>query len=85
MLDNYGLAGRYAICHDCYVQLSVPNNKLNNSLEPACKCEHNTETALDWVKHYIMMSINQGKPKVLLLLHISATCAKVDQNTFFLG
>ena len=34
MLDNYGLAGRYAICHDCYVQLSVPNNKLNKSLEP---------------------------------------------------
>jgi len=52
------------------------NNNLNESLQSAYKTGHSTETALVRVKNDIMMSIDQGKPVILVLLDLSAARLK---------
>jgi len=47
------------------------------------KSGHSTETALVWVKNDIMMSIDQGKPVILVLLDLSVAFDTVDQNVLF--
>ena len=59
------------------------NNNLNESLQSANKSGHSTETALVRVKNDIMMSINQGKPVILVLLDLSAAFDTVDHNVLF--
>jgi len=59
------------------------NNNLNKSLQSAYKGCHGTETALVRVKHYIMMSIDQDKPVILVLLDLSAAFDIVDHNVPF--
>ena len=60
------------------------NNNLNESLQSAYKSGHSTETALVRVKNDIMMSIDQGKPVILVLLDLSAAFETVDHNCTFL-
>ena len=59
------------------------NNYLNESLHSGCKDGHSTETALGLVKNDIMMSIDQGKPVILVLLDLSAAFDTVDHNALF--
>ena len=59
------------------------NNNLNESLQSAYKSGHSTETALVRVKNDIMMSIDQGKPVILVLLDLSAAFDTVDHNVLF--
>ena len=40
-------------------------------------------TALVRVKNYIMMSIDQGKPVILVLLDLAAAFDTVDHNVLF--
>ena len=40
-------------------------------------------TALVRVKHYIMMSIDQGKPVIFVLLDMSAAFDTVDHSVLF--
>ena len=49
------------------------NNNLNESLQSVYKSVNSTETALVHVKNYIIMSIDQRKPVLLVLLDLSAT------------
>ena len=56
------------------------NNNFTESLQSAYKSGHSTERALERVNTDIMMSIYQGKPVILVLLHISAAFDKVDHN-----
>ena len=58
-------------------------NNLNESLQSAYKNGHSTETALVRVKNDIMMSIDQGKPIILVLLDPSAAFDTVDHNVLF--
>ena len=46
---------------------------------------HSTETVLVRVKNDIMMSIDQGKPVILVLLDLSAAFDIVDHNVLFSG
>ena len=55
-------------------------NNLNESLQSAYKSRYSTETALVRVKNDIMMSIDQGKPVILVLLDLSAAFDIVDHN-----
>ena len=59
------------------------NNNLNESLQSAYKSGHSTETALVRVKNDIMMSIDQGKPVLTVLLCLSAEFDRVDHNILF--
>jgi len=59
------------------------NNNLNESLQPACKSGYSTETAFVQVKNYIMMSSDQDKPVILVLLDLSAAFDTVDHNVLF--
>ena len=56
------------------------NNNLNESVESAYKCGHSTETALVRVNNDIMMSIDQGKPVILVLLDLSAAFDTIDHS-----
>ena len=56
------------------------NNNLNKTLQSASK---SIETVLVRVKNYIMMSIDQGKPVILVLLDLSAAFNTVDHNVLF--
>ena len=47
------------------------------------KIGHSTETALVRGKNYIMMSIDQGKPVILVLLDLSAAFDRVHHNVLF--
>ena len=53
------------------------------SLHSAYKRRHSTETALARVKNYIMMSVDQSKPVILVLLDLSAAFHTVDHNVLF--
>ena len=46
------------------------NNNLNESLQSAYKSRHSTEITLVRVKNDIMMSTDQGKPVILVLLRL---------------
>jgi len=59
------------------------NNNLNESLWSAYKSGHSTETALVLVKYDTMMSIDQGKPVILVLLDLSVAFDTVDHNVLF--
>ena len=59
------------------------NNNLNESLQSAYKSGHSTETALVRVKNDNMMSIDQGKPVILVLLDPSAAFDTIDHNELF--
>ena len=59
------------------------NNNLNESLQPVYKSGHSTETAVVRVKTYIMISIEQGKPVILVLVDLSAAFDTVDHNVLF--
>ena len=59
------------------------NKNLNESLQSAYKSGHSTETALVRVKNDIMMSIDKGKPVILVLLDLSAAFDTVDHNVLF--
>ena len=51
-----------------------------------CVCDksgYSTETVLVRVKKYIIMSIDQGKPIILVLLDLSAAFDIVDHNVLF--
>ena len=48
------------------------------------KSGHSTETALVRVKNDIMMSIDQGKPVILVLLDLAAAFDTVDHRGTFL-
>jgi len=61
----------------------IVNNDLNESLQSLYKSGHSTETALVRVKNYIMMSIDQGNPVLLVLLDLSAAFDIVDHNVLF--
>jgi len=61
------------------------NNNPNESLQSAYKSCHSTETALVRVKNDIMMSIDQGKPVILVLLDLSAAFDIVDHKVLSLG
>jgi len=58
-------------------------NNINESLEPAYKSGHSSEIALVRVKNDIMMSIDQGKPIILVLLDLSAAFDTIDHNLLF--
>ena len=60
------------------------NNNLNESLQRAYKSRHSTETALVQVKYLIMVSTDQGKPVLLVLLYLSTTFDTVDYNVLSL-
>jgi len=60
------------------------NNNLNESLQSAYKSGQSTETALVRVKND-MMSIDQGKPVLLVLLDLSGAFDTVDHKVFFQG
>ena len=51
--------------------------------QAAYKSGYSTETALVEVKYYIVMSIYQGKPVLLILLDMSAAFNTVDHNVIF--
>jgi len=57
------------------------NNNFKESLQLAYTSGH--ETALIRVKHDIMMSIDQGRPVLLILLDLSAAFNTVDHNVLF--
>jgi hypothetical protein len=59
------------------------NTNLNESLQSAHTGGHSTVTALAWVKNHIVMSIDQDKPVILVLLDLSAAFDTVDQNLLF--
>ena len=59
------------------------NNNLNESLQSTYKSGHSTETALVQVKNDIMMSTDQGKPVIRVLLDLSDAFDKVDHKVFF--
>ena len=59
------------------------NSSLNESQQSAYESGHSTETALVWVENDIMMSIDQGKPVILVLLDLFAAFDKVDNNVLF--
>ena len=59
------------------------NDYLNESLETVHKSANSTETALVRVKNDIMMSIDQAKPVILVLLDLSAAFDTVDHNVLF--
>jgi len=59
------------------------NNNLNESPESAHKSGHITETVLVLVKNDIMMSIDHGKPVILVFLDLSAAFDTVDHNVLF--
>ena len=44
---------------------------------------YSTKTALVWVKNDIMISIDQGKPVILIPLELSAAFDTVDHNVLF--
>ena len=56
------------------------NNNLKESLQSAYKSGHTTETAEGRVNNYIIMSIDQGKPIILVLLDLSAAFDIVEHN-----
>jgi len=56
------------------------NNNLNQLLRAAYESGHTTETALVRLKNYIMMSIDQGNPVILILLDLSAALDTVEHN-----
>jgi len=58
----------------CHLNKYLINNNLNESLQSVYKSGHSTETALVRVKNYIMMSIDQGKSVILVLLDLSLVC-----------
>ena len=58
----------------------IININLNGSLQSVYKSGHSTETAFVWVKHYIMMSINQGMPVLRILLDQSPGFNAPDHN-----
>ena len=58
------------------------NNNLNESLQSDYKSGHSTETPLVRVKND-MMSIDQGKPVIRVLLDLSAAFDTVDHNVLF--
>jgi len=59
------------------------NNNLNEPLQSAYKSGDSTETALIRVKSDIMMSIDQSKLVILVLLDLSAAFHTVDQYVLF--
>jgi len=59
------------------------NNNLNESLQYAYKSANITEIALVRVENYIMMSIDQSKSIMHVLLDLSAAFERVDHNIFF--
>ena len=59
------------------------NYILNESLQSAYTSGHSTETALVRVKNDIMMSIDQGKPVIVVLLDLSAAFDTVEHNVPF--
>jgi len=59
------------------------NNSLNESLQSTYKRGHSTEIDLVRVKRYIMMSNDQGKPLLLILLDLSAAFDLVDNTVLF--
>jgi len=56
---------------------------INGSLQSEYKSGHSTETALNRVKNYNIISIDQGKPVILVLLDMSAAFDIVDNNVLF--
>jgi len=59
------------------------NNSLNETLESAYKRDHSTEIALVLVKNDIMMSVDQVKLVLLVLLDLPAAVDTVDHNVLF--
>jgi len=60
------------------------NNNLNDSLQSSYKSGQSNETALVRMENgHIMMSIDQGKPVLLVILDLSAAFDTVDHNVFF--
>ena len=59
------------------------NNNLNELQLSAYKCDHSTEPALIRVKNDIMMSIDQHKAVVLVLLDLSAAFDTIDHGVLF--
>ena len=57
----------------------IINNNINESLQSTHKSGHSTETAV----HDIIMSIDQSKPVLLVLLDLSAAFDTVDHNIHF--
>ena len=58
-------------------------NNLNESLQSAYKSGHSTETDFVRVKNDTVMSIDQGKPVILVLLDLSAAFDTVDYIVLF--
>jgi len=58
----------------------LTNNNLNESIHSAYKSGHSTVTALVRVKNDIMMSIDQGKPVILVLLNLTAAFDTADHT-----
>jgi len=58
-------------------------NKLSESLQSAYKSGHSTETALGRLQNDIMISIDQGKPTISVLLNMSAAFDTVDHIALF--
>ena len=58
-------------------------NNLNETLQSAFKCGHSTETVLLRLKNDIMMSIDQSKAVVLVLLDLSAAFDTTDHDVLF--
>jgi len=66
-----------------YLNKYLINNNINGSLQSAYISGHSTETALVRVKNDIIMSIDQDKPVILVLLDLSAAFDTVDYNVLF--
>ena len=66
-----------------YLNKYLIYNNLNESLQSAYKGGHSTETALVRVKNDTMVSIDQGKPILLVLPDLSAAFDTVDNNVLF--
>jgi len=61
----------------------IININLNKLLQSAYKRGHSTETGLVRVKNGILMSIDQDKPVILILLDLSAAFDTVLYNALF--
>jgi len=89
ILNNY----RFQILHcfsnvieravGLYLNIYLIKTNLNELLQSAYKSSQSTETALVREKNYIIMSIDQCKPLILVLLDLSSAFEAVDHIVLF--